>query len=63
MKKDTPTIIFIDGSVHDRPDVQADDANKRQLLKDAGYDVIVWHYMEPLEELMKRRKDVFRKVK
>lgn len=58
-----PVIIFVDGSVHDQADVIAGDLNKRKILKDAGYDVIVWRYDEPLEELMARRKDIFRKVK
>ncbi|WP_231561211.1 DUF559 domain-containing protein [Sphingobacterium sp. T2] len=55
--------IFVDGSVHDKQEVSADDLNKRTILKNAGYDVIVWRYDEPLEELVQRRKDIFRKVK
>jgi len=54
--------VFCDGSVHDTPQVQEDDRHKRTLLRDAGYDVIEWHYAEPLESLVARRKDVFRKV-
>ena len=41
---------------------QNDDEHKRNLLIDAGYDVIVWHYAEKPEELVTRRKDVFRKI-
>ena len=63
MQNDNPVIIFVDGSVHDRPDVQADDLKKRSLLIESGYDVVVWHYSERLEDLMKRRKDIFTKVK
>ncbi len=55
-------IVFCDGSVHDTLEVKEDDRHKRQLLRDAGYDVIEWHYTEPLEQLVKRRKDIFRKV-
>jgi len=55
-------IVFCDGSVHDRADVKEDDEHKRRLLRDKGYDVIEWHYTEPLEELVKRRKDIFRKT-
>lgn len=55
--------VFVDGSVHDKQEVSADDLNKRTILKNAGYDVIVWRYDEPLEELVQRRKDIFRKVK
>jgi hypothetical protein len=38
------------------------DEHKRKLLKDAGYDIIVWHYSESIEDLVIRRKDIFRKV-
>lgn len=58
-----PVIIFCDGSVHDNYMIKEDDAVKRQILKDAGYDVIEWYYKEPLEVLVERRKDVFRKIK
>lgn len=56
------TIIFCDGSIHDKNIVQEVDTHKRQLLMDEGYDVIEWHHSEPIEELVKRRKDIFRKV-
>lgn len=58
-----PVIIFVDGSVHDDHIVREDDNNKREIMNDAGYDVIVWRYDESLEELMLKRKDIFRKVK
>ncbi|WP_276504919.1 DEAD/DEAH box helicase [Terrimonas pollutisoli] len=57
-----PVLIFCDGSVHDDERVKKDDEHKRALLKDAGYDVIVWHYLTPLEELINNRKDIFRKL-
>jgi hypothetical protein len=56
-------LVFCDGSVHDENIVKEDDKHKRETLRDAGYIVIEWHYKEPLEELVKRRKDVFRKIK
>lgn len=56
------TLIFCDGSVHDKNTVKEQDAHKRQLLLDSGYDVVEWHYMESLEDLVERRKDIFRKV-
>ena len=55
-------IVFCDGSVHDQPAVQEDDQHKRQLLRDAGYDVIRWHYTKSPDKLVKRRKDIFRKI-
>lgn len=60
--QDGPVLIFCDGSVHDDEQVKKEDGHKRQLLKDAGYDVVVWHYSEKIEDLMVRRKDIFRKV-
>jgi len=59
---DIEAIVFCDGSVHDAPEVSEDDTHKRQLLRDAGFDVIEWHYTEPLEQLVERRKDIFRPV-
>lgn len=59
---DGPVLIFCDGSVHDDEKVKLEDGHKRQLLKDAGYDVVVWHYSEKVEDLVIRRKDIFRKV-
>lgn len=58
-----PVLIFCDGSVHDNPDLKEADKHKRQLLREDGYDVIEWHYLERTEELVLRRKDIFRKVK
>lgn len=58
-----PVLVFCDGSVHDLERVQEDDKEKRGLLKEAGYDIIEWHYTEPLEDLVTRRKDIFRKLK
>ena len=59
----TETLVFVDGSAHDTPEQQADDKNKRTILRDKGYDVIIWHYSEELPALTTRRKDIFRKVK
>ncbi|RBP32795.1 uncharacterized protein DUF1998 [Oceanihabitans sediminis] len=57
-----PVLLFCDGSVHDNENVNKDDLHKRKLLRDAGYDVIEWHYKETIEDLVARRKDIFRKV-
>lgn len=58
-----PVVIFCDGSVHDKDQVKEGDKEKRGLLKEAGYDLIEWHYKEQLEVLVSRKKDVFRKIK
>jgi superfamily II DNA/RNA helicase len=59
----TFTLLFCDGSVHDEQTVKDGDKHKRQLLRDAGYDVIEWHYRETKDTLIERRKDIFRKVR
>jgi superfamily II DNA/RNA helicase len=59
----TFTLVFCDGSVHDDPKLKEIDKHKRQLLSDAGYDIIEWNYLEKKEALVERRKDVFRKVR
>jgi len=56
------TFVFIDGSVHDDDEVKEQDAKKRGLLADAGYDVFVWRYDDDLAESVNNRKDIFRKV-
>ncbi|MDI6400717.1 DEAD/DEAH box helicase [Balneolaceae bacterium ANBcel3] len=62
MENDEHTFVFCDGSVHDQSEVQKKDQHVRQILRDAGHDVIELHYTEKFEELVLRRKDVFRKV-
>ncbi|MFN8261883.1 MAG: DEAD/DEAH box helicase [Chitinophagales bacterium] len=57
-----PVLIFCDGSVHDSESAKKDDVHKRTLLREKGYDVIEWHYKETVEDLVNRRKDIFRKV-
>ena len=55
-------LIFCDGSVHDEEDQKKEDNHKRGLLKEAGYDIVVWHYSENIEYLIIRKKEIFRKV-
>ncbi len=57
-----PVLVFCDGSVHDQHQVQESDEHKRDLLRNHGYDIIEWHYTQPLAALVAERKDVFRKV-
>jgi very-short-patch-repair endonuclease len=56
------TFIFIDGSVHDKPEIIEKDKKQRSLLADAGYDVLVWRYDQDLDDFVNNRKDIFRKV-
>ena len=55
-------VVFCDGTPHDRPDVQADDRNKREVLRRAGYIVLVWHYATPLENFINEHSDIFTPV-
>jgi len=56
-------LIFCDGSVHDLEEVKEADRIKRQNCRTAGYEVIEWHYSEPIEEFVTRNKHIFRKVR
>lgn len=58
-----PTLLFCDGSVHDKDEVKKRDEMINKILQEGAIDVIRWHYAEPIEDLMNRRKDIFRKVK
>jgi hypothetical protein len=55
--------VFCDGSVHDRPEVQEADRRKRDEIRAAGDEVIVYYYADDLAELVARRPDVFRRVR
>ncbi len=55
--------IFVDGSVHDKAGVRADDEVKRKALRNAGWQVLVWRYDEPIADFVKKRPDIFYKVK
>lgn len=55
-------VIFCDGTPHDRPEVKADDLNKREVLEDAGYVVLSWHYATPLAEFVAAHPEIFKPV-
>lgn len=57
------TLVFCDGSVHDKDEVKKRDKMINQILSEGAHDVIRWHYTEPIDELINKRKDIFRKVK
>lgn len=54
--------VFVDGSVHDRPEVRADDEIKRKALRNAGWQVLVWRYDEPIDSFVAKRPDIFHKI-
>jgi superfamily II DNA/RNA helicase len=55
--------IFCDGAPHDDATVASEDMKKRAALKSAGYQVLSWHYKEPIGDFVGRRPDIFKKVK
>ncbi len=55
-------VVFCDGTPHDRLEVQTDDALKRDVLNDAGYVVLVWHYATPLHEFIAQYPNIFTPV-
>jgi ATP-dependent helicase YprA (DUF1998 family) len=55
--------IFCDGSVHDSTVQEEEDEHKREILRSLGYDTIVYHYKDDLDQLLESRKDVFRRVR
>lgn len=59
---DDRIVVFCDGTPHDQPDVRLDDINKRQVLEDAGYLVLSWHYATPLAQFVEEHKDLFTPV-
>jgi hypothetical protein len=55
-------IVFCDGSAHDKPVQMEKDKRDRALLTAAGIDFIVWHHKTPLEDVIRSRGDIFKKV-
>jgi hypothetical protein len=51
--------IFCDGSVHDRPEVAAEDARVRADLADWGYRVVVIRYDREMEGQLLAYPDIF----
>jgi len=56
------TVVFCDGTPHNRPEVKADDLNKRGVLENAGYIVLTWHYQTPIEEFVAAHPEIFTPV-
>jgi superfamily II DNA/RNA helicase len=55
--------VFCDGTPHDLPQVAEGDEIKRACLEALGFEVIVWHYATPLDELVKKYPHIFKTVK
>jgi superfamily II DNA/RNA helicase/very-short-patch-repair endonuclease len=57
-------LIFVDGGIHKKSVVKADDEKKRKILELAGFDVLVWdETAEEVSSFVARRQDIFRKVR
>ncbi len=57
-------LVFVDGGIHKKQTIKADDQHKRKQLELAGFDVLVWdETSEPIEAFIERRQDIFRKVR
>ena len=55
--------IFCDGTPHDNLEVRKQDELKREALQNAGYDIVIYYYKDKLDEVVKKRSDIFIKVK
>ena len=55
-------VVFVDGSVHDDPEVRDRDGTLRRKLKGGGYRVVTWYYKDPFERVLDQAPDVFTSV-
>jgi hypothetical protein len=55
--------VFCDGTPHDDPILQDEDAQKRQAILAKGDEVWVYHYKDDLAAKVAARPDIFKKVK
>jgi len=57
-------VIFVDGGIHKKSIIKADDDKKRKILEIAGFDVLAWDdTSESVESFVSGRQDIFRKVR
>ena len=55
--------IFCDGTPHDLAAIKKADSEKRELLAELGWQVLVWRYDADLDAWLATRPDIFSKVK
>jgi superfamily II DNA/RNA helicase len=55
--------VFCDGTPHDKPDVQANDKVIRDAIRNRGEQVVIYYYKDDLDDLVKKRPDIFKKVR
>ncbi|HPI89404.1 MAG TPA: DEAD/DEAH box helicase [Spirochaetota bacterium] len=54
--------VFCDGTPHDDPAVKEKDRKQREAIMNRGEEVLVYYYRDSMEEFVKRRPDIFKKV-
>ena len=59
---DIQACVFCDGIHHDNEEIKRLDTQKRTCVENLGYEVIVWHYMTPLDQLVNQYPHIFSKV-
>ena len=57
------TWIFCDGTPHDKPDVKERDKKQREAIINKGEFYWVYYYKNKLDEIVKERPDLFKKVR
>lgn len=62
-KYEPDTWIFCDGTPHDKPEIIERDKKQRQALLNKGEFYWVYYYKDRLEEKIKERPDLFKKVR
>lgn len=55
--------VFCDGTPHDDLEVQREDKEKRDAIRNRGEQVFVYYYKDKLKDVIAKRPDIFKKVK
>ena len=55
--------VFCDGTPHDDPQIREKDKKQRSAIRNRGDQIFVYYYKKSLEEMIRNRPDIFKKVK
>lgn len=55
--------VFCDGTPHDDPAIRNKDKDQRRAILNRGDQVFVYYYKEDLNKIIRKRPDIFKKVK
>lgn len=58
--EDIKVCVFCDGTPHDLPSVKESDSVKRACLENLGFEVLVWHYLIPLDQFVGQYPLIFK---